>query len=413
MADSGAYTNQMVSSLKTSKNKTMRADPLRPLAWFLVFVLCESPVIRFSRAQSKETTHTPPGCADSGHSLLLADPTAIDLEAGKDAEQHFVQGLQLKSAGDNARAESEFKTALADNPEEGRYVRELAYLYIGGKRDDDAVRLIQKYTHLCGDTALAYSLAGELLFQRKQFDAARLAIAKSLKLSDQSPRMHELLGLTYLSKNGAEALSTALSDLQRAEELDPNDAEIRYFYGRILYGKARYAEAREQFLACLKLQPGYRKALENLGLCREALGDFTQATEDYKMAIELEEAQRGPKHGEPFGYYGAMLTRMGKWEEALQILRKGIAASPKSFVVNYELGRVLLTLGQPEEAEHYLLIAEQLAPAYPRTYYLLGKIHQKQRRADEAKQDFAKFEQLNKGAENIGFPVTDREGEPR
>jgi hypothetical protein len=32
---------------------------------------------------------------------------------------------------------------------------------------------------------------------------------------------------------------------------------------------------------------------------------------------------------------------------------------------------------------------------------------------EEAKQEFAKFEKFNKGAENIGFPVTDREGEPQ
>lgn len=403
----------MVSSLKTSKNETMRVDVFRLLAWFLVFVLSESLAIRSLNAQSKEKAGAPAGCTDSGHSLLLADPSVTDLQARKDAEQHYAQGLQFKSAGDQAMAESEFKTAVEENPEEGRYVQELAYLYIVGKRDDDAVKVIQDYTRLCGDTALAYSLAGELLFQRKRFEAARVALAKSLKLNDQNPRMHELFGLTYLSKSGAEALSTALTELHQAEELDPSNSEIRFFYGRILYAKARYAEAREQFLACLKLQPDYRKALENLGLCREALGDFTQATEDYKMAIKLEEAQPGSKHGEPYGYYGAMLTRMGKWEEALPILRGGIAASPKSFVVNYELGRVLLTLGQPQEAEHYLLIAQQLAPAYPRTYYLLGKIHQKQRRGDEAKQDFAKFEQLNKGAENIGFPVTDREDEPR
>ena len=402
----------MVSSLNAGKRETMRAVKLILLAWFFVFVIGEPPALRWAKAQSNADAATQAGCANANGSLLLRDLSAMGVQDSKDADQHYARGLQLKSSGDKAGAESEFKAALAERPKEGRYVRELAYLYIQGRRDDEAIKVIQDYSKLCGETALAYSLAGELLFERRQFDAARGVIAKSLNLDGHNPRMHELLGLSYLSKNGADALSQAVSELQKAEEGDQDNAEIRFFYGRVLYDKGRYIEAREQFLACLKIQPDYRKARENLGLCQEALGDSAEAAQSYIMGMKSEEAQLGAKHGEPFGYYGAMLVRLNRPEEALQVLRRGVSASPKSFVVNFELGRALLALGQLQEAEHYLLTAEQLAPAYPRTYYLLGQVHQKQGHSSQAKQEFAKFEQFNKGAENIGFPVTDREGGP-
>jgi tetratricopeptide (TPR) repeat protein len=394
------------------KSETMRAAGLKLLAWFFVLMVGGFLAARLLKVQSKADAAPQAACTNSNGSLLLRDASGTGLQDSNDADQHYARGLQLKSSGDKAGAESEFKAALAEKPKEGRYVRELAYLYIEEKRDDEVIKVIQDYSKLCGETALAYSLAGELLFQRRRFDAARAVIGKSLRLDGRNPRMHEALGLSYLSKSGADALSAAVSELQKAEECDPDNAEIRFYYARLLYAKARYVEARDQFLACLKLQPDYRKARENLGLCQEALGDSAQAAQSYIMAMKSEDAQAGAKHGEPFGYYGAMLARLGRREEALQVLQRGIAASPKSFVVNFQLGRVFLGLGQLQEAEHYLLIAEQLAPAYPRTYYLLGQVHQKQGRASEAKQEFAKFEQSSRGAENIGFPVTDRESQP-
>jgi tetratricopeptide (TPR) repeat protein len=215
--------------------------------------------------------------------------------------------------------------------------------------------------------------------------------------------MHELLGLIFIArKNNARALD----ELQKAEKLNPNDADIRYFFGRLLYALGRITQARDEFWACLKIQSNYRKALENLGLCYETLGDYLKATQAFTEAISLEKAQVGSKHGEPFGYYGAMLAKMGRPEEALRVLREGLAVCPDSFVINYELGRVLLTLNNLPEAEQCLLSAEKAAPKYARTYYLLGELHRKQHRLKEANQDWAKFEELSKAAENTGFPVS-------
>lgn len=332
------------------------------------------------------------------------DPNSYGIGHEK-AEEHYQRGLKLHVAGDEAIAEKEFRLAVAEEPRNGRNVKQLADLYINQKQYHKAIGVIRDYTKLCGVTALGYALEGELLFQQRDYDAAPLAIAASLGLSSSNARMHELLGLICVIKQNNTA---ALSELEEAEKLAPDSAQIRYFYGRTLYVTGRDAEARDQFLACLKIQLGYRKAYENLGLAYETLGDYPQATQAFQKAIALEERRAGPKHGEPFAYYGAMLASMGKPEAALPILREGLAASRQSFEVNYELGRVLLTLGQVQQSERYLLIAKTLDPNYARTYYLLGKLHQKQHRINEAAQDWAKFQALNKVAANRVFPVTDR-----
>ena len=55
----------------------------------------------------------------------------------------------------------------------------------------------------------------------------------------------------------------------------------------------------DEFLACLKVQPAYRRALENLALCYEALQDFAKAFDCYRKAIALEDAKKGLKNAGP------------------------------------------------------------------------------------------------------------------
>lgn len=358
-------------------------------------------------AEPSEQAVTSSGCADSKASVHLTDPNSYDSNGveRENAEEHYERGLKLSSAGDQTGAEEEFRLALAEEPGNRRNVKQLADLYIGEKQYHKAIGVIRDYTKLCGATALGYALEGELLFQQKQYDSAQSAIAASLALADNDARMHELMGLIWVIKEKNDA---ALMELEKAEKLAPDSAQTRYFYGRMLYVTGRMYEARDQFLACLKIQPHYRKALENLGLCYEVLGDYSEATEAFQKAIALEKQLPGPKHGEPFAYYGKILVKQGKSEVALPILREGLALSPRSFAVNYEMGQVLLALGDLQQSEHFLEIAKTLDPDFSRTYFLLGKVHQKQHRIDEAAQDWAKFQQLNKIDANRIFPLTDR-----
>ena len=90
------------------------------------------------------------------------------------------------------------------------------------------------------------------------------------------------------------------------------------------------------------------------------------------------------------------------------MLEEGVAASPRSLIVNFELGRVLFALGQPEQAQHFLQLAETLAPQYAQTHYLLGRLYNQQKRTQESEQEFKKFQELDKDQANREFPITDR-----
>ena len=140
----------------------------------------------------------------------------------------------------------------------------------------------------------------------------------------------------------------------------------------------------------------------------QALSDYANAAKYYQAAIERERSEPKVKHGEPFGYYGSMLIDMGKPQEAVRVLQEGVEMSPRSLIVNFELGRAFRDLNDYDQAEHFLLIAAKVAPNYAETYYLLERIYHREGRAKDADQEQRIFQSLNANPANLEFPITDR-----
>lgn len=115
------------------------------------------------------------------------------------------------------------------------------------------MKVIRDYVKLCGVTALGY----------ERFDAAYEAVRASLEFAG-NPRMHELLGLIYVIR---QQYWLAVQQLGKAAALGPDNAEVRYYYGRALFTVGRISEARDEFLVCLQIRPDYPRASMNLGLC--------------------------------------------------------------------------------------------------------------------------------------------------
>jgi tetratricopeptide (TPR) repeat protein len=320
------------------------------------------------------------------------------------AEAHYRRGVELQSKDDIQNAEAEFRMAVAQAPMADQFVRKLALVQIERQNNDGALASIRAYVKLCGPTALGWELESELLFKRRLFDAAYEAAQNSLKLAGDNARMHEMLGLIYITKRQNPAASL---ELQKAADLNPKQPQIRYFLGRTLYGSGRFPEARDQFLACREIQPNYPRALENLGLCYEALQDYAQAFDCYRKAMAAEDAKSGRRNAEPYAYCGRLLLQTGNSEEALPVLRRAVDVSPRSLIANFELGHALLNAGSLKDAEKFLVTAEKLDPKFPRTYYLLGRICEKQERRQEAAEYWATFERMNQDAENREIPLTD------
>jgi tetratricopeptide (TPR) repeat protein len=273
--------------------------------------------------------------------------------------------------------------------------------YIELRQYDDARNSIERCKLRCGPTALFYALEAELDFNEHKYDAAYRNAAESIRMSPLDARMHELLGLILVVKH---AYLNALPQLETAAKEAPRNAEIQYFYGRDLYSTGHYHKALTRLLICSNLESKNARVLENLGLCYEALQEYTKATNVYRRAIKIVSVRPSSNDAEPYAFYGSLLVECKKNEEALAILKRALSINPMSFRATYELGSIYLSEGDFHNAKQFLSSALKLDPQFAQTYYLMGRVYVKEHRFEDAKRFFAVFQRLNESPANREFP---------
>jgi tetratricopeptide (TPR) repeat protein len=355
------------------------------------------PGSRASGEEPRPASATSATCLATGQTLWPYTPADSGTSTGSPESQE----REGEAPGSPQARIDRLRSQWAQDPQNGKYAQALTLAYIHLKSYPLAESVIARYKSECGSTALTHGLESELHFQQQQYETAFHEARESIKISDQNPRMHEILGLIYAVRR---SYQNALPELEIAARQAPDNPQVRYFYGRNLYTTGHYPEATKEFLACLHLNPKHVRALENLGLCYEALGEFSKAVDSYKQAITLRSAEPNSKDVEAYAYYGTLQARLGQNTEAVATLQKALSINPRSFRANYELGKLSLDHGDLDQAERYLFAAVKLVPTFSQTYYLIGRMYIKEHRQQDAQNYFAVFQQLNNIPANREFP---------
>jgi tetratricopeptide (TPR) repeat protein len=105
-------------------------------------------------------------------------------------------------------------------------------------------------------------------------------------------------------------LSAAADGYARVLESRP-DAEVHFNLGNILYQLAREAEAADQYLHALELDPEFAEAWNNLGNAFVAVGKPEDAVRAYRRALSLE-----PAYPDAHCNLATLLERLDRHEEA-------------------------------------------------------------------------------------------------
>ena len=104
---------------------------------------------------------------------------------------------------------------------------------------------------------------GDSLAKEGNFEAAQSAYEAALRNDDSLARAYHRLALVYeKTDRGSEAKDLFL----RAIKLDPKNAEIVCDYGYWCYLRQDWKESQKQFQRALQLDPGLKRAHNNLGL---------------------------------------------------------------------------------------------------------------------------------------------------
>ncbi len=189
-------------------------------------------------------------------------------------------------------------------------------------------------------TALAIALVNEY-----DWTNAETEFRRALELNPGSAQGHYWYSLVFLT--ALRRHTEAISEMQRARQLDPLSLITNANLGTIFFNARQYDQAIQQCLRTLEMDPHFGTAHYNLALAYEQKGMFEEAIREMQAAI----AEYGDGGMDLLAHLARAYTLAGKRREAQATMAKLNQLSKK---INnssaYERATVYLALGEKDRA---------------------------------------------------------------
>jgi protein O-GlcNAc transferase len=171
----------------------------------------------------------------------------------------------------------------------------------------------------------------------------------------------KLLGAA-LQAQGKDALST----MQNAAKLSPNDAELHNSLGMLLHERGEFESSLQSYRTALQIDSGFVEAYYNLGNLLSELGRYEAAVIRYRSALKLD-----PNNAVIHSNLGAALEELGRIDQAVASCRRALELDPGMTTVRSNLlGMLNSTSGKDpakilEEARKYgTLVSRKVTSRY-------------------------------------------------
>ena len=135
----------------------------------------------------------------------------------------------------------------------------------------------------------------------------------------------------------------AESLLQRAIELDPENAQAFFYLGRLYSSKREYAKAIQAYEKAVGLDPHFTDGFFNLGLVYYATKDYVKAEQMFARAVEL----RPSYLDETYFNLAVVQNLQGNNLESIRNLEKALEVNP----ANKRAKRFLLRIKRTTQSE--------------------------------------------------------------
>ena len=198
----------------------------------------------------------------------------------------------------------------------------------------------------------------------------------------ESPEAYEayLRGRYFWNQRTDEAIRSAITEFQRAIELDPNYAEAHSGLADCYLVWDGYGWTREDGDFRVILEQGVNLAERavslspDLGMAHSSLayglymiGEWESPEEEFARAIEL-----NPGYATAHQWYASYLFATGRPIEGMPHTERAVGLDPVSPVISRRLGRDLRMVGRNEEAVEAFRETTALAPMWSSAWLTLG-----------------------------------------
>jgi TolB-like protein/Flp pilus assembly protein TadD len=194
------------------------------------------------------------------------------------------------------------------------------------------------------ETVAQAHLALALYLNYFEFDrsGAERAARRAIELEPNYATPHEFLAVDLLSP--MMRFDEAVSEINRAEELDPLSSPIGTNAGWVLIDARRFDDAIARLKRVLSVNPNYPYAMYVTGFALDGKGLYEEAAVEYRKSLALND--------DPFvkGLLARALAKSGKRSEALAMIAELRSESKKRYVPNYPLAIAAIAIGDKNEA---------------------------------------------------------------
>jgi len=208
-----------------------------------------------------------------------------------------------------------------------------------------------------------------------------------------------LLGLFAWEKRTAEGFQMAIRYFERAIALDSTYALafagladvylLRPWFSGEFSNRKGLTLADSMARRAIALDPTLPQPHATLGLVHEWRFEWEAAERAFVRAVELDPEYATARH-----WYGLMLARMGRHEEAIAETRASLELDPLSPIINQDVGFALRLAGEVDASIRQYERTIQLHPDFSTTILVLASAHLEVGRFDEAGAVLARWAQV-------------------
>jgi len=185
----------------------------------------------------------------------------------------------------------------------------------------------------------------------------------------------------------------------------PRSPEAHHVMALLQKAYRQTDDARAYWRECIELAPGHTRARIGLASIAVDQGKDELAVETLEEAISV-----GCSSPDVYNALATALMHLGRFDQAVGVLKKSPAGFPQSSEGWYLLGQAQIQRNEFQQAEKSLTTAIELAPEYTDAYYALAICCVRQGKhgdAAEHRRRFAKLKAGDREAEDRQFYVPD------
>lgn len=214
--------------------------------------------------------------------------------------------------------------------------------------------------------AQKYFNSGQKLFERGEFEKARIEFRNALNVRPAYADAHYYLGLSYLK---LQQWARANQELSRVIELRPDNYAARIELARLLVASGNVADAQQQ--ANWLLENRFNDAKSHLVAANllSVQAHFSQAEQEMEKGIALD-----PSDGELYLNLALIQLKSNQPEPAETSFKKAIEVSPSAIAPRVMLADFYQVRGRFDEGEQQLRSAMQIDPDDPEPTAALARL---------------------------------------